>query len=292
MEQKTNHQKMARNYIAFFKLKIYIFKNRTSWIWESLMSQISRKKILDPNKILPEESLENILILAPHADDEWIGCSQAIKRSNKSTVYYFNFLGKNYSSQNEKIRLGEIKKVSEINNFNLIVSNNYENYSDLKKLIKDQAYSAIFIPFPLDWHSEHIKVNDIAIDIISDFPKTPHLYFYHISVPIPESIEDFVYLPMTKEEIQNKIKVFDQNYISQRNTPIRRIAIQNRIWAQGQKFYAAEFYANFEISNWKKFLNYIHVNFQMISKSVESINYLFKIRKLSNRFYQNFIQNQ
>lgn len=292
MEEKRNYKKVAGNNLNSLKLKIRVLKYQTIWFWDGLMSKISRKKLLAANKVLPNEALENILILAPHADDEWIGCSQAIKLSKKSTVYYFNFLGKNYNSQNEKIRLEEIKKVSEINNFKLIVSSSREDYSDLKKLINDENFSAIFIPFPLDWHPEHIKVNDIAIDIISDSGKSSNLYFYHISVPIPETIKEYVYLPMSEHEIQNKIKVFDQNYISQRNTPIRRLALQNRIWAQGQKFYAAEFYAKFEINDWKKFLNFVYDNFQKISESTHSIDFLLKIRKLSNSFYQNFIQNQ
>lgn len=273
------------------KIEIRVLIYKTIWFWDGLMSKISRKKILDTNKVLPNEALENILILAPHADDEWIGCSQAIKLSKKSTVYYFSFLGKNYNSQNEKIRLEEIKKVSKINNFKLIVSSHKENYPDLKKLINDENFSAIFIPFPLDWHPEHIKVNDISIKIISDTRKSSNLYFYHISVPIPETIKEYVYLPMSKSEILNKIKIFDQNYISQRNTPIKRLALQNRIWAQGQKFYAAEFYAKFEINDWKKFLNFVHDNFKKISESTHFIDFPLKIRKLSDNFYQNFIQN-
>lgn len=270
------------------KIEIRVLIYKTIWFWDGLMSKISRKKLLAVNKVLPNEALENILILAPHADDEWIGCSQAIKLSKKSTVYYFNFLGKNYNSQNEKIRLEEIKKVSKINNSKLVISSSRENYFDLKKLINDENFSAIFIPFPLDWHPEHLKVNDIAIDIISDSVKSSNLYFYHISVPIPETIKEYVYLPMSKSEIQNKIKVFDQNYISQRNTPIRRLALQNRIWAQGQKFYAAEVYAKFEINEWKKFLNFVHDNFQKIRESINFIDFPLKIKEISNDIYLNF----
>lgn len=271
-----------------FKLKARILKYRTIWFGSGLLSRFSGKKLINHNYILPDEHLENILILAPHADDEWIGCSRALQRSEKSTVYYFNFLGKNYSSANEKTRLEEIRKLSKIFSFELIISENREDYSDFQKLITDKNYSAVFIPFPLDWHPEHIKVNDIAQEIISKSGKNFNLYFYHISVPIPEVDIRYSYLPLSGSEAKEKIKVFDENYVSQKNTPIRRLVLQNKIWAQGQKFYAAEMYARFQIIEWKEFLIFVHKNYPAISKTVHHIDFPLRIRKLSNRIYKDF----
>ena len=213
---------MARNNLSLIKLKIRILKNKILWCFCEIKSKLSNKKIIDSELIIPDSDLKNILILAPHADDEWIGCSQVISKAEESTVYYYNFLGKNYHQENETIRQNEIRNVSKKTGFKLIVSTNRENHSDLKELILENNFTAIFIPFPLDWHPEHIKVNDIALEILKKIDLSVPLYFYHISVPTPESMRNCYYLPLSKKEIQTKIKIFDDCYISQKNTPIRR----------------------------------------------------------------------
>ena len=279
---------MARNNLSLIKLKIRILKNKILWYFCEIKSKLSNKKIIDSELIIPNSDLKNILILAPHADDEWIGCSQVISNAEESTVYYFNFLGKNYHPENEKTRLKEIEQVSEKTDFKLIVSTNRENHSDLKELISKNNFSAIFIPFPLDWHPEHIKVNDIAIEIFKKIDLSVPLYFYHISVPTPESMKNCYYLPLSKKEIQTKIKIFDNCYISQKNTPIRRFAIQNVIWAQSQNFYAAEVFAKYSLLEWELFLNFVKEQKNEIEKSIHLIDYPIKIREYSEKIFLKF----
>ncbi|WP_313027269.1 hypothetical protein [Soonwooa sp.] len=117
---------MARNNLSLIKLKIRILKNKILWCFCEIKSKLSNKKIIDSELILPHVDLKNILILAPHADDEWIGCSQVISKAEESTVYYYNFLGKNYHQENETIRQNEIRNVSKKTGFKLIVSTNRE----------------------------------------------------------------------------------------------------------------------------------------------------------------------
>ena len=159
---------MARNNLRTINLKIRILKNKILWCFCEIKSKLSNKKIIDPELIIPDSDLKNILILAPHADDEWVGCSQIIRKSKKTSVYYFNFLGNNYNEQNKKIRLNEINNVSQNKNFELYVSSDSNDFSDLKTLLSEKKFSTIFIPFPIDWHPEHIKVNKIIFDILNN----------------------------------------------------------------------------------------------------------------------------
>ena len=137
----------------------------------------------------------------------------------------------------------------------------------------------------MDWHPEHIKVNDIALEILKKIDLSVPLYFYHISVPIPESMRNCYYLPLSKKEIKNKVKIFDDCYISQKNTPIRRHAIQNVIWAQSQNFYAAEVFAKYSLLEWELFLNFVKEQKNEIEKSIYLIDYPFKIREYSDKIF-------
>jgi hypothetical protein len=95
-------------------------------------------------------------------------------------------------------------------------------------------------------------------------------------------------LPLSKKEIQTKIKIFDDCYISQKNTPIRRFAIQNVIWAQSQNFYAAEVFAKLELNEWRELLYFIDETFHEIKNIVHFIDSPYKIRHLSNDLYTKF----
>ena len=281
---------MDKNYLKIFKVKMRLLKNQLNWFCNKFLSKfIFTKKFINQNNILSNDLIENHLILAPHADDEWVGCSQIIRKSKKTSVYYFNFLGNNYNEQNKKIRLNEINNVSQNKNFELYVSSDSNDFSDLKTLLSEKKFSTIFIPFPIDWHPEHIKVNKIIFDILNNnnFDDI-NLFFYHVSVPISEFQENLFYLPLNKEEAKDKIKTFDKFYISQKNTPIRRFVLQNFLWAQGQNFYASEVFAKLELNEWRELLYFIDETFHEIKNIVHFIDSPYKIRHLSNDLYTKF----
>lgn len=289
MEKRRDFKKMDKNYLKTLKIKMRIFRNQVNWFYDKFLSKfIYNKNFINQNNILSNDLIENALILAPHADDEWVGCSQVIRKLKKTSVYYFNFLGNNYNEQNKKIRLNEITNVSENKNFELVVSSDSNDYSDLKTLLSEKKFSAIFIPFPIDWHPEHIKVNKIIFDILNNNFDNKNIFFYHVSVPISEFQENLFYLPLSKEEAKDKIKTFDKYYISQKNTPIRRFVLQNILWAQGQNFYAAEVYAKLSLEEWGELLNFVTDNFNEIKNTIHFLDAPYKIRQLSNNLYTKF----
>ncbi|VDH17165.1 Uncharacterised protein [Algoriella xinjiangensis] len=274
--------------IRTFKLKFRRFRYLIKWFFENHFNQI--KPYLNYRE-LDSKSIKKSLILAPHADDEWIGNSQILSKTF-STVYYFQFLGNNYSESNKTTRRKELENLQKKINFDLILSDNYEDYSDLENLILTQNFSDIFIPFPIDWHQEHIKVNTILYDVLVKVDKKINLKFYHISVPFAEESEG-CFLPITKKELIEKNNIFSKIYQSQYNTPIRRLNFQQRLNAKGFKYYALENYLELDFEEWTDLLTYIENNYETnIKKMIFSIDNLTEIRRLSNQVYTDWKLSQ
>lgn len=278
------NQRLIKRYI-----KKYI--NYIKWYFSAIMIPfIDVGDVLESN-ILDEKGLRKTLILAPHSDDEWIGCSQIIKKSEDVTVYYFNFLGKNYSNENEHVRLQELKNLQQLFGFKLIVSDYREDYTDLEKLILENEFSSIFIPCPIDWHIEHILVNKIVCPILekASYKNIP-FYFYKVSVPLVSKLEK-KFLPMNKYEIQEKKTVFEKIYHSQRNIPIKRMILQNKFSATKSKYLAIEPYAIINLDTLKELLHYIDLHYKKEFKPLAHIiDSPIKIRRICNSVYMNFIK--
>lgn len=276
-------------------IKKYVKKANLSikWFFSNFLISFIDVGRLNSYNIITEEDLKKILILVPHADDEWIGCSQVLKKSKDKTVYYFNFLGKDYSEANEKIRQKEIETMQVVMDFKIVTSTDKENYEDLEKLLSENDYSSIFIPSPIDWHPEHILANNIFMKVCEklDHKELP-FYFYKVSVPIPSKMEK-KFLPMTRQEIDEKKKIFFAHYPSQKNVSIKRLALQNRLSASRSKYYAIEPYATLDFGIWKNLLDYVSSNyekeFQPLAHIIDSP---IKIRKASNKIYHHFLKRQ
>lgn len=274
--------------IRTFKLKFRRFRYLIKWFFENHFNQI--KPYLNYRE-LDSKSIKKALILAPHADDEWIGNSQILSKTS-ATVYYFQFLGNNYSESNKTIRRNELENLQKEINFELIISDSYEDYSDLENLLQVQNFSDIFIPFPIDWHQEHIKANTISHQILTKIGKKVSIKFYHISVPFADDSKGF-FLPITRRILKEKSRIFSRIYQSQHNTPISRLNYQQRFNAKGFRYYALENYLELDFDDWTSLLAYIEKNYETkIKKMIYSIDNLTEIRQLSNQVYTDWKLNQ
>jgi len=260
--------------------------------WKFAFLFLSKKDVNEatPINIIDKEEIENPLILVPHADDEWIGCSQILKESPSVTLYYFNFLGNNYSEENIKVRLAELKSLQEKLRFKLIVSEENQPHLDLIKLIEENNFSSIFLPCPIDWHPEHILVNNILKDVLCKISFLKQLYFYKVSVPLPNKLE-MVFSPMNKEAVKEKQEIFDKHYPSQKNVSIRRLVLQNRLSAYNSSFFAIEPYGKFNFKTWLQLMDYIEKSFSTdIQPLIHIIDYPVKIRKTVNKVFEKFLK--
>ncbi|MDM1040645.1 MULTISPECIES: hypothetical protein [Empedobacter] len=253
------------------------------WNWQYYFQKVESYKNRKPFDVSESQNL----VLVPHADDEWIGNSQLLLKKN-TIVYYFQFLGNNYNETNKTVRRNELIELKNKIGFELIVSNSYEDYSDLKELLNNKSISNIFIPFPIDWHKEHIKVNTIFHHVLSGLQIKPNLFFYHISVPLPIDFE-INYMQMDKSDLHFKKTIFADIYKSQYNTPIKRLNYQLRLNAKGLECYATENFVELSFEEWTDLLNFVKDNYDTkIKELIYYIDDLGEIREKSNQIYKDW----
>jgi len=273
------------------KIKLYLRRTKFLIIWLFQLITYPEPDIF-AGMNLELDDIEKPLILAPHADDELIGSSSLLTHfKQKLDVYYFQFLGNNYNDSNKTVRLTELNQIQKKYGFNQFNSNSYEEYSDLERLISTRNHTDIFLPFPLDWHPEHIKISTILQPIIKKLGLENKLkfYFYHISVPLPVDVP-FYFVSLSKKDLQEKQNTFNAIYKSQYNTPIKRLNYQNRINALGSSYYAKENFAHLDYNQWVSLLGYIDKNYnEKIKPLIFTIDNMKKTRNLANSIYNDWL---
>lgn len=205
---------------------------------------IAKYQGLYPHKLckLELDTEEKIIILVPHADDEWIGPYSIIKQriSNLHCVY-FNLFGDNYGDENINRRNSEIYASSCFWGYKLINNYNYDAESLYGELLTSKY---CFLPSPYDWHPEHRKVFQtfmIAYNRLTlDQRRSLEVYYYCVSVPHFYKLHQY-YIPLTKQEIDDKWRLFPKVYHSQAFMPSLRYKLQLRL-VPSQIGYAAQMF--------------------------------------------------
>ena len=204
--------------IALFKIS----KREYEWIrdygiWRRMLPITNVKELTD----------EKILILAPHSDDEWVGCSQLlINKKNDVTVMNMSMNGGDSASVHLE-RFKEMKKVSEKYKYTLETIEKDKYYS-LKEYIKTSDVGIIMVPCYFDWHEEHIEVMHILDKIATEIGYDGHIAMYQVSIPIPYQMITNGSL-MGKKVAKNKWKLLKDYYPSQRYLKTRRFFINEKI---------------------------------------------------------------
>lgn len=109
------------------------------------------------------------LILAPHCDDEVLGCGGAIANRYDKKVFVYYFGVEDYHVVTKEDRLKEVKSVSKFLNFDYFVSankvNNYKEsdlIEEITKIINKFKPLEIFIPNK-SYNQDHVKIFDASI---------------------------------------------------------------------------------------------------------------------------------
>ena len=179
-----------------------------------------------------------ILVIAPHADDELIGCHQIISHyTNNVTVFYCSYLGSNHDESNRVIRENEIREFTKHKNVDLVTSCPSNVPRDLVDIIRALQPEIIFLPSIVDWHPEHRLVNTKLADIINVCPDT--IGWYHVSMPIPREYIN-AYCSMTTEQLMTKWSEMRTFYHSQLHMDLERFILVERL--TGKKETAIESY--------------------------------------------------
>ena len=222
--RNTSYYLLKKIYISMFKYWQYFY-----WYCQYLHARFRKLYPLYLTRLMIDHN-DKVVVLVPHADDEWIGPYSIIKgRPSKLHCIYFNLFGIDYSEENIRKRNAEIKKSSEYWGFTL--DNVYKYDVDaLCQLIKDARYC--FIPSPYDWHEEHRKV---FLTFVMAFNKLTieqreklNVFYFSVSVPHPCDKAQF-YIPLTKKELNEKWSQFVKIYHSQAFMPACRYKLQLRL---------------------------------------------------------------
>ena len=238
--------------------KIYV-DLKDEYIWYSESKKIIKN--IQKNRNLSELSLNGKkMILIPHSDDEWIGCSGIINRVKGERIIFCNMDMQGGDSKDlHEIRYKELENT--VNKYNAILYTITSNKMDnLKKIIKEEQPKFIFVPFFIDWHPEHIETINILYNVIKMLQYECEIIAYQVSLPV---LPDFInaYVPMNKEEFDKKWNYFKKNYKTQIKIPYKRFMYNEKINGRIVNQYACEV---FVVCTTKQWLNLYEKNWMNV----------------------------
>ncbi len=152
----------------------------------------------DPDKTLTEKK---IVILAPHPDDEIIGCGGTIhmyhlKKTDITAVFLTDGRKGNERYEEEdlvSIRREEAKKASDIVGIDRLIfmdnrdselSRSHNAASELAAILNDIKPDAVLLPFFMDSHPDHLSANMILLRAEKSLPSF-RCYAYPVWTPLP-----------------------------------------------------------------------------------------------------------
>lgn len=188
------------------------------------------------------------LILLPHIDDEWIGCSGAILSGKKIILCDMNMPGGD-DGEVHSLRKKELGRLSE--KFKIPIEE-VDNDNNLEIIIQRYRPRFIFVPYFIDWHEEHQHVISLLNKTLRRFDSLGlhnlYIMMYQVSVPILPSAINITY-SMSYNQWRYKWDMFTELYPSQRYISYNRFRF-NEIVNGFHKSFAAEPYCCMPYNDW------------------------------------------
>lgn len=261
------------------KIKSVIIKFYNYINWKMQSSDVKKKEIISAHLDIKIEKNKRILIIAPHPDDELIGCFALIsKYRNLVDIYYTGLTGYNKSKDNIIKRRKEIQKLCEKYNAGLYLDKAGE-YKQLS-LINFDNYQYIFIPSFIDWHWEHRNTCLNALKYIIEKKYCQNIMFYMVTVPIPAK-----YVNYYNEIGKDKWGAFKEIYLSQSFMPIDRFRAVERSYLLTNNSRIEPYY-EIDADNCIDYINaFKTLNETELDEMYKSINNIKKIREKSIYYY-------
>ena len=248
--------------------------------WRSQLRHVQGNAITSSAK--PFATDRRILVIAPHADDELIGCHQLIKNYRDIvTVFYCSLLGSNYSQKNRQVRQAEFERYLASQGCNYIISSPDLLKQDLLKAINDVNPGYIFLPSYIDWQKEHRQVNEVLVDLYSEL-RDCMIGFYHVSLPIP-----LVYVSsfsgLTRQNFKYKWAAMRKFYQSQLHMDIKRFEFIER--ASSTATYALETYIVMSGEKWLGFVQSLKAKLPEIDSLKETLGNIKEMHEQTAKIY-------
>lgn len=225
--------------------KFYSYRLSCRWRRET---RIERAKLQYDNTI-KQDIDGQCLILIPHSDDEWIGCSQIIK-SNKEVVLCNMDMEGGDNDSLHRIRYEEMSRVAQHYQRKLVTLND-DKVEGLRRIIKECECTHIFLPHYIDWHPDHVAVMRLlaaALGTMSKKETKMHVVMYQVSCPVINGIN--LAIPMTKKDCKMKWSFFKSHYPTQQHIPYQRFYCNEVINGKYLGAYAAEVYVTIDAGVW------------------------------------------
>jgi len=191
-----------------------------------LFGQLRRENFDRPELAQKENLLDkNILVLAPHPDDDVIGCGGVLaiyqKKGAKITIVYMTD-GRNGNpgyDENALVfkRREEAKKAAAVIGIDRLIfldnrdselSASPKTVKELRDILHEVKPEAVFLPFLLDNHRDHMATNDILMGSSLTYKAPLTCYGYEIWTPIT-SPNFFVNIT---DQIEVKRQAIEQHY--------------------------------------------------------------------------------
>ena len=220
---------------ALKKIRLIYLTERYNAFWRRDVKFL-RKSICMSNASLTETVPPDarILVLAPHSDDEWIGCSSLINRF-ECKVCSMDMPGGN-DEKIRSVRFDEMVEMSHRFEYALtrLLGNNKTD--DLKEIASAYKPDYIAVPFFIDWHEEHIYTMLCLKNALDNY--SCKIIMYQVSCPLPFSAVNYA-VSLEKDEWVKKWRFFKKVYKSQKSFPWKRFAYIEKAQCSYCKSYAS-----------------------------------------------------
>lgn len=206
--------------------------------WRKTISFKETESISDTSKYL---------ILAPHSDDEWIGCSQIISRCKNVVILNMDMPGGD-SLEMHKDRYLEMHTLSKEYNKELLTIGTNKTQS-LKDYICTIRPDFICLPHFFDWHPEHIQVMEYLRQALKMCEYKGKIIMYQVSLPLHPDFVNCI-APLDIKTFKQKWVTFKEVYRTQTFISYPRFMANERINGALADSYAAEVYSVNESRKW------------------------------------------
>lgn len=228
---------------------IAVLHSFSKWKREHLWHKQTRywRKVLSPKETASIDNVSRYLILAPHSDDEWIGCSQIITHCENAAILNMDMPGGDSKEMHEE-RFGEMSLLA--NRFNRLILTVGENKADsLVEIIASIKPEYICLPHFFDWHPEHIQVMQYLRQALTQVSYNGKILMYQVSLPMHPDLANCI-APLDKKAFKQKWETFKEVYKTQTFISYPRFMANERINGALASSYAAEVYSKSDVKQW------------------------------------------